>query len=291
MGPTNVALVKLFKADQKLRDAQARLEAASRDVRVQERKVNELSERLKAGQQRLREQQSQQGQLELDLKARDAHIEKLRTQQQEAKNHKEYQAFLVEINTSKVDKGKVEDQAIKVMESVEAAQREVKELAGSVEAERAKLGTLQQQIGGRLTQLQAEIDALRPEREAAAAAVPPKGREAFDRLAERFEGEALAAIEKPDRRREEYICGACNMSLVVDVYNRLHTRDDLIFCPSCKRILYIPEDLPVEAAVKTKPVKGERKKKEKAEAPAEVGTEAGAQTGAAEEAAQSGGQG
>jgi len=261
MGPTNAALVKLFRADQKLREAQARLETASRDVRVQERRVAELTERLKAAQQRLREQQSQQGQLELDLKARDAHIEKLRTQQQNAKNHKEYQAFLVEINTSKVDKGKVEDQAIKTMEAVETAQKEVKEVGALLETERTKLATLQQQIGGRLTQLQAEIDQLKPQRDAAYEAVPPKGREAFDRLSERFEGEALSAMGKPDRRREEYICEACNMSLVTDVYNRLHSRDDLIFCPSCKRILYIPEDLPVEAAVNVKGAKSEKKSK------------------------------
>ena len=44
MGPMNVALVKLFQADQRLREAQGRLEAVSRNVRVQQRKVNEISE-------------------------------------------------------------------------------------------------------------------------------------------------------------------------------------------------------------------------------------------------------
>src|SRR6185437_13262223 len=98
MGPTNVALVKLFEADQALREAQSRLDSAARNVRVQERKVADLSEKLKLAQTKLREQQSQAAQLDLDLKSRDAHIERLRTQQQTAKNNKEYQAFLVEIN-------------------------------------------------------------------------------------------------------------------------------------------------------------------------------------------------
>jgi hypothetical protein len=86
--------------------------------------------------------------------------------------------------------------------------------------------------------------------------VPPKARELFERLAEHHDGEALSAITKPDRRREEYMCGACNMELVVDVYNKLHSRDEMFFCPSCRRILYIPEDLPPETAVhKKKPTK------------------------------------
>jgi predicted nucleic acid-binding Zn-ribbon protein len=110
MGPTNVALVKLFQADQQLREAQQRLEAATKNVRVQERRTNDLAARIQQATQALREQQSKSANQELDLKTRDAHIEKLRTQQQNAKNNKEYQAFLIEINTAKVDKGKVEDE-------------------------------------------------------------------------------------------------------------------------------------------------------------------------------------
>jgi predicted nucleic acid-binding Zn-ribbon protein len=108
MGPINIALVKLYQADQKLREAQARLDAVSRNARIQERKVAELAERLRLGQATLKEQQSQAGQFELDLKTREAKIERLRAQQQNASNNREYQTFLIEINTEKVDKGKSE---------------------------------------------------------------------------------------------------------------------------------------------------------------------------------------
>jgi hypothetical protein len=249
MGPMNVALVKLFRADTALREAQARLDSAARNVRVQERRVADLAEKLKLAQVKLREQQTVAAQLDLDLRARDGHIEKLRAQQQTAKNNKEYQAFLVEINTSKVDRNKVEDEAMKVLEAVEREQNEVGAMQVQLEAERQKLQTLQQASSDTVARLQAEVDALRPARDEAFAQTPPKAREAFDRLAERFDGEAMAALAKPDRRREEYICTACNMSLVADVYNKLHSRDELVFCPSCHRILYIPEDLPPETAI------------------------------------------
>jgi hypothetical protein len=46
------------------------------------------------------------------------------------------------------------------------------------------------------------------------------------------------------------------MDLVQDMYNRLHTRDEITFCPNCRRILYIPDDLPPDKAVhKKKPAK------------------------------------
>lgn len=259
MGPTNIALVKLFQADQQLRAAQGRLDAASRDVRVQQRRVDDFAERQRLAHAKLMECRTKAGTVELDLKTRDAHIEKLRTHQQNARNNKEYQAFLVEINTEKVDKAKIEEEMLQLMEQVEKGQAEEKELVTQLEAETAKLQTMKKEIESKVAVLQAEVDALRPPRDAAHQAVPAKAQEVFDRLADRHEGEAMSAISKPDRRREEYVCSACNMELVTDVYNKLHSRDELIFCPSCRRVLYIPEDLPPETAVHKKKVSKPKK--------------------------------
>lgn len=252
MGPTNVALVKLFRADQALREAQGRLDAASKNVRIQERKVSDLTERAKTAQNRIRELQSKAGQFELDIKTREARIEKLRSQQQNATNNKEYQAFLLEISTEKVDRGKSEDELLKLMEQVEKQQAEQKEIAAQQEAEEQKLAAMRAQIGDNVATLKAEVESLRPARDEALAALPQRHRVTFERLAERYEGEALSALQKPDRRREEYLCSACMMDLVADVYNRLHTRDDMIFCTSCGRVLYIPEDLPPEVAINSR---------------------------------------
>lgn len=261
MGPTNLALVKLFQADMKLREAQGRLDATTKNVRIQERRVRDLTDRIAAAQKQLKEQQAKAAALDLDLKSRDAHIEKLRTQQQGAKNNKEYQAFLIEISTGKVDRNKVEEEALKVLEGVEKLQAELKDLQAQLEGESAKAATMKTQITAQTSTLQAEIDAIVPEREAAAQAVPPKARTAFDRLADRFDGEAMSPLIKPDRRREEYSCSACMMDLVRDVYNKLHVRDELVFCPSCQRILFIPEDLPVDEAVHKPKVRKERAQK------------------------------
>ena len=249
MGPTNVALVKLFRADADLREAQNRLDEAGKNVRLQERRVADLEAKLKDSQTRQKQQQSRAGQLDLDMRTRDAHIEKLRTQQQTAKNNKEYQAFLIEINTAKVDRGKVEDEAMRVMGDVEKGTQEVAALNTALEAERAKLATIRSQLAETIAKHQAEVDALKPARDAAQAALPPKVADAFNRLADRYEGDALSPLSRPDRRREEYLCTSCNMELAIDIYNKLHSRDDIVFCPNCRRILYIPEDLTPEAAI------------------------------------------
>lgn len=252
MGPTNIALVNLFKAEQQLREAQGRMDSVTRGVRIQERKVKDLQERLQVAQSGLKEQQVQASQLELDLKTRNVHIDKLRSQQQSAKTNKEYQTFLVQINTEKVDRSKVEDQTIKVMEQVEKLQAEVKDLSAQAETEGAILAKMQEEIGGKVATIQAEIDQLRARRDEVAETVPAKAREGFERMVDRYDGEAMAAIAKPNPRREEYICGGCHMALVVDIYNRLKVRNDPVFCPSCQRFLFIPDDLPPELAINSK---------------------------------------
>ena len=89
----------------------------------------------------------------------------------------------------------------------------------------------------------------------------------FDRLADNYEGEALAAVGHIEGKQEGYFCTGCNMELVVDVYNRLMTRDVVLNCPGCGRILYVPEELTPEMAVRQKKVAKKtstRKKKEPA---------------------------
>jgi predicted nucleic acid-binding Zn-ribbon protein len=261
MGPTNTGLVELFNAERDLRDAQSRLDAATKNVRLQQRRVTDATEKLRQLQKSIKEQQAKVGQYELDIKSRDAQIEKLRDQQQQARNNKEYQAFLIEINTAKVDKTKAEDESMKIMESLEKDQATAKETSTQLAAEQEKLATMQGEIGEKTKSLHEEVANLTPIRDAAAAKLPPKTRDAFTRLADRYEGEALSALMRPDKRVEEYLCTACHMELVRDVYNRLHTRDDLVFCTSCGRILYIPTNLtPEEAINKPKERKEARQK-------------------------------
>ena len=109
---------------------------------------------------------------------------------------------------------------------------------------------MQAQLADTIAKLQAEVDSLQPAREAAAAAVPPQAPPTRSTgWPTATTATPSAAIAKPDRRREEYLCTACNMELAIDIYNKLHSRDEIVFCPSCRRILYIPEDLTPEAAI------------------------------------------
>lgn len=267
MGPTNVALVRLFQADTNLREAQRRLDAVTKNVRLQQRKVEDLTSRKQTAHDDLTKLQAKNGELDLEIKSHDAKIEQLRNQQSNAQTNREYQAFLVQINTLKVDRAKVEEDSLKLMEQIEKLQADHESLGQQLVSESAKLTEMRSQIDQRVQEMTAEVDAARPAREEAAAAVPPRALDVFNRLSEKFEGEAMAPIEKPHPKREEYICSVCNLDLMLDVYNRLHTRDEPVMCPSGMHLLYIPEDLPPEKAVHKPKEKKQRKPKEELAAP------------------------
>ncbi|HEY0008507.1 MAG TPA: hypothetical protein VGB55_07280 [Tepidisphaeraceae bacterium] len=264
MGPTNVALVRLFRADTQLREAQQRLDAVTKNVRLQQRKVEDLAHRQTTGQAELLKLQAKAGELDLEVKSRDERIEKLREQQNQAQTNREYQAFLVEINTLKVDKAKIEEDSLKIMEQIETLQKELATYKTQHEGDSARLATMQGEIDAKVKEMSEEVASAKPARDEAAAAVPPQAREVFERLADKFEGEAMAPIEKPHPKREEYICSVCNLDLTLDVYNRLHSRNEPMMCPSGNHLLYIPEDLPPERAVhKPKEKKAARPAKSK----------------------------
>lgn len=259
MQPKTLALLELFRADQALREAVSHLESITREIRTQENRIAQLRQRLDAAQTRLKEQQARLANLELELKARQEHIEKLRARQQVATNNRDYQALLIEINNAKVDRSKIEEATIKTMEQVEAATVEVQTLTQALQADTAKLAELQARVGDKVAVAQAEVDRLRPIRDAAAAAVEPALLTQFERLAQRFDGEAMAAIDRPNPKEEEYLCTGCSMALVPNVFNQLKARDEVVTCPSCRRILYIPDSLLTPPAPKKSKSKSSRK--------------------------------
>src|SRR5688500_14009851 len=228
MGPTNKALLDLFRADTALREAQSSLDAATRGVRVQ-RKRAELAEKAHAELvNRLKHAKAQQMELDSDLRARDARIEHLREQQQNAQNHKQFQNFLVEITTQKTDRAKVEEQAVAKLAEVEDLQKREAEQRELAIAENQRAEKLRAEIAATTTELELEIQRLEPTRETAAGNVPGAALTMFDKLADNYDGEAMAGVGHIEGRTENYYCTACNMELVVDVYNRLMTRDEVL---------------------------------------------------------------
>ena len=239
----NDALRQLFLVDSQLRGLDSRLSGARRHVKAQTAKINQLQQQNSELTEQLKQAQAHAATLDNDIAAANQRIDHLRDQMNTVTTNKEYSAMLVEVNTLKADRGKIEDQALEVMGQVDTYKAEFKGLTEAME-EQAKIKQIaDQELTERTAEVSEQLDELRRKRDAAAKEIPLDTLQIFDRLAETYEGEAMAAVIEEDRRRLEYVCGGCYMQIPVEKVNKLANGDDVVRCTSCTRILYLESEL------------------------------------------------
>ena len=177
--------------------------------------------------------------LELELKEHDAHISKLRAALNTAKTNKEYSTLLTELNMSKADDSKIESQVLDLMKNVETDEVACKEIQTQIDQQKEKLAELRKDTETRACEYETQIKEIQVEWDAAAKKIPPETLEIFERVAETYDGEALAVAGKQNEQVEAFSCGGCFMGLPVEIVNRLMTKDEIIRCSNCTRILIL----------------------------------------------------
>lgn len=175
---------------------------------------------------------------DLDIKSREESMAKHRLALNAAKTNKDYAAILTALNTEKADASKFESRVLELM----AQKDELVAQSDVFEQEKAKLQTRlkkrKQDLADHLEKTRDELQSLEQERTDAASELPPSALAAFERVAAKHEGEAMAEILRLGSRGDDHICEGCNMSVTLEVVNRLRSVDDLVLCNTCGRILY-----------------------------------------------------
>lgn len=239
MGPVLNALAKLQSVENRLRVVKNKLARCRRNVIIQENYIRTLTSNLEAKKEEIQLTKVQSDRLELELKSRDQTISHLRASLNTAKTNKEYAAVLTQLNTTKADNSKIEAQVLDLMRDIEADEAERKKIEEQIQEQRKVLErarTEAEQLG---VKYEAEIDQIQSEWDDAAKDVPSDALEIFKRVAETYDGEALTKVEEQEGRAATYSCGGCFMSITPETVNLLMTKDDIIRCPNCTRILVL----------------------------------------------------
>lgn len=237
------ALHALFLVDQQVRGLEGRLEGARRHVNAQQNKIDQLQRQLHELQEQLRATKAHEATAEAEADDFEQRVEKLRQQMNSVKTNREYSALLVEVNTLKTDKAKVEERALELLQQVEQLQEEIKQVELKL-AEQEKIKQVaDRELASRTGEVGEQLEALKAQRAEAASKVPRDVLAVFDRLAESLDGEAMTHVVQEDQRRMEYTCGGCYMTLPIETVNQLYSTDKLVRCPSCTRILYLDQEV------------------------------------------------
>ena len=243
MGPVLNGLIKLQSVENRLRIEKAKLTRCRRNVIIHENQIRSLQNALEAKKEEVQLSKVQFDRLELELKTRDEAIAKLRASLNSAKTNKEYSAVLTQLNTTKADNSKIETQSLELLKSIEADESECNEIQGQIDEQKKHLEERRTEAEVMAGKCQVEIDKIQAEWDEVAKDIPEKPLEIFKRVTETYDGQAVALIEQQGGKKGAYSCDGCFMGLTAECVNLLMTKDDIIRCPNCTRILVLGDSL------------------------------------------------
>jgi uncharacterized protein len=241
MGPVLNGLMKLQSVENRLRAEKAKLNRCRRNVVIQENLIRNLQSALEAKKEEMQLTKVQFDRLELELKSREETIAKLRTSLNSAKTNKEYAALLTQLNTTKADNSKIENQSLELLKDIEADEAECKDILKQIEEQKQTLDQTRKESESLVDKYQKNINEIQAEWNQIAQDVPRKPLEIFKRVAETYDGQAVVSVEQQESGAGTFSCGGCFMGVPVDSVNILMTKDDIIRCQNCTRILVIDE--------------------------------------------------
>jgi len=243
MGPVLKGLMELQSIENRLRAVKGKLTRCRRNVIIQENQVRSLQNALEAKKEEVQLTKIQSDRLELELASREDTIARLRASLNAAKTNKEYAALLTQLNTTKADNSKIETQVLELMKDIEVDEAECKNIIDQIAEQKEKLEKTRKETEQLATKYEAQIEQIQAEWLDKAKTIPAESLEIFKRVAETYDGEALAIVED---HSGSYSCGGCFMSITAESVNVLLSKDDMTRCPNCTRILVLsqPQDTP-----------------------------------------------
>lgn len=233
------ALRELQGVEQQIADIRRQIQQKERLVEVQRQRTEVGNAALEQERRDILKAQSEFDALDLDIKTRGANLAKLREQLNRTKTNKEYAALLEQLNNEKADNTRLEQRGLELMTRLEERRAALGQQQEALGQQQARLNDLQAQLEQTRTLYAPRLAQLGAQRESSATLLDAPIRGLFDKLAERYDGEALAELQKPNPRRDEYVCGGCHISVRAELYNALRVRGEVLTCRACGRILYL----------------------------------------------------
>jgi uncharacterized protein len=149
-------------------------------------------------------------------------------------NSQEFQAVQKEIEQLKKLNTSLEEQQKKSATDIEAAGKELEVLNGQLAKIQAERDEQSQAVSGQTGDLQGQIDSLSSERNKHAERIEKRILAQYDRI--RMARSGIGFVPAIGGR-----CKGCNMVVPPQLYNEIQRGNHVHACPSCHRILFIPE--------------------------------------------------
>jgi len=170
------------------------------------------------------------------LQAQQAKIDDLKAKLNQVKKNEEYKALQNQIAHDKAALSKTEDEILQSYERIETQGVALAKLEAEVRSFARDVAAIQTEIETQASTHKAQLQELETAIVEAEISIPEQERERYSRTVRQFGADALAACENG-------ACLGCFTSVTTQMLNHLINGDQLMFCKSCGRLLYLDEQV------------------------------------------------
>jgi predicted nucleic acid-binding Zn-ribbon protein len=171
---------------------------------------------------------------EMDLESKEGSIKKFQSQLNQVKTNKEYAALEGEIGRTRADNSLIEEDILKIFDQMDAENQKISKEKEFLKAEEGKLDEHKKKFGEEVSRIKAESEGLNAQRTALAGKIERTVLAKYDRIVKSKGGLAVVPVAGDS-------CQGCFRILPSQVIHEIRTKEALVCCGSCARILYLEE--------------------------------------------------
>jgi hypothetical protein len=184
-----------------------------------------------AAKAKLAESQNVRREHEKTVALHQGRLSKFREQAMAVKTNQEYHAVQKEIEFAQTEMKAAEDQVLERMLEADELTAAIKRAEADLAAEQKKVDAARKAMAAESAELKATLERVAGERANVVRALTPQVLSAFELVASRRNGVAVAEAR-------DGICTICHVRMRPQVFNTVRRNDEILQCDSCSRFLY-----------------------------------------------------
>jgi uncharacterized protein len=224
----------LHRIHRQLTDLRERLDHGPKRVRAAEANAAHRESQLAQSQVELKKMRVANDQKQLQLRAGEDKITDLQRKLNMAASNREYQALKDQMAADQMTNSVLADEILEALEAIDQFQAKIVEMEANLAAAKTKAASVRADVQQQEPVIRGDLGRLEVELKQSESALPADVFAMYERIVRQKGEDALAAIEN------EY-CGGCHQHVPLNVVAEVMMQHAM-FCRTCGRLLYVPED-------------------------------------------------
>lgn len=237
----------------RLQDLMLRIEAINEQIAAIPGEVARLEKALLESQKEVEREktaladlQKERRRLEGELMGVESRIQKYQAQLMDVKTNKEYQAMQHEIDSCKAERAGLDEKILLEMEEQEKRNADARGLEDRLKEMRLRTEEGKKALTARASDLRRDKDALDADRQALQKEISPVFLDPFLKTARQRRGIGLVGVR-------DGLCGGCHVRVMPKLIQEVRRSTQLIACETCKRFMYVVDDVVAAAPAPAPP--------------------------------------